>query len=325
MRVFIAVDAFADETQWRFLDRIVDKVADGWHDWQIENPKFIEETGWLDGFGRSWLRELFQKAALAAGYPMQSGFSGKRVLVSSLVHESEAIQPQQAAEYVSTPLAILMENRFSDGGIFLNTVLDVLGPDEMNEQRKIAPNSICYDSPGGNGELPKLVVDYARRAKAKGIPIRAVVFTDSDGTVPGEIQQKARRVQQACEKEGLPCRILRKRTIENYIPDEVLDAWMPYPDYEKRRVVDAVKRLRPEQRDYYPMKKGLQLQNASPTVQALYSGISEADRDELSKGFGRDVIEKLRDFPQALSAEVLRQRDGQGELDCLVKMIADAL
>lgn len=324
MRVVIALDAFADDTQWRFLDQIVYKVVDGWHDWLIEDPKSIEETGWLEGKGRDWLRELFQKAALAAGYPRSSGFHKRQILVSSHGHESEALPPKQAADYVSTPLAVLMENRFTDG-IFLDTVLNLLASDEMNEQRRTAPNSIYYDSPGGNRELPKLVVDYTGRAKAKKIPVRAVVFTDSDGTVPGESQQAALCVRQTCEQEGVSCMILRKRAIENYIPDEVLDACIPNQNYEKRLIVDAVKRLSPEQRDHYSMKKGLKLQGASPSVQALYAGISAADLHELTKGFGRNVIEKLRDFSSAISAEALRQRDGQGELDRLVQMIADEL
>jgi len=322
MMVVIALEAFTDSDQWRFLDRIVDKVADGWHHWLIEDPTAIEKSGWLEG--RGWLREFFQKAALVAGYPVSFDFPRRQIRVSPPNENSEDLSPQQAAEYICTPLAILMENRFTDG-IFLDAVLYVLAPREMNVQRRTAPESIKYDSPGGNGELPKLIRDYAARASAKGIPARAVVFTDSDASVPGEVQLAPHLVREACQKTGLPCWILGKRAIENYIPDEVLDAWLPHPDNEKRRIVDALKRLNPEQRDHYPMKKGLKFEKETPAVQTLFAGIAASDLDGLAKGFGKNVIETLRDYRDVLSAEALRLRDGQGELEQLVKMISDEL
>ncbi|MBI9088458.1 MAG: hypothetical protein JEZ12_04530 [Desulfobacterium sp.] len=319
------MDAYEDASQWRYLDRIVDKIADGWHVWQIEDPDLIEETNWIDGPGRKWLRELFQKAALASCYQTSSVYPRRQVLVSLFSHDPNTLKPEQAAKYVTKPLTILMENRFTDGEIFLNEVLKVLAPDEINEQRRLAPDSILYDSGGGIGELPKLVADYAVRADADGIPRRAVVLTDGDGELPGEVKANAQLVQQACQKEGIPCWTLSKRTIENYIPDEVLDAWMPYSDSGKGKRVAAIKRLNPEQRDHYPMKKGLKLQKAVPDVRAFYSGTSGADMDELSKGLGSDVIEKFREFSSVLSAESLRGRDGNGELDKLIEMIADLL
>ena len=45
MKVFIAMDAYKEAAQWRYIDIIVNKIADGWHIWQIEDPDSIEETG----------------------------------------------------------------------------------------------------------------------------------------------------------------------------------------------------------------------------------------------------------------------------------------
>ncbi|MFK5952328.1 MAG: hypothetical protein QM498_04660 [Desulfobacterium sp.] len=70
---------------------------------------------------------------------------------------------------------------------------------------------------------------------------------------------------------------MSKRTIENYIPDEVFDAWMPYPDSGKGRRAAAIKRLNPEQRDHYPMKKGLKLQKAGAEVENFYSTRGSGD------------------------------------------------
>ena len=319
------MDAYRDASQWRYLDRIVNKVADGWHIWQIEDPDSIEKTGWVEGSGREWIRELFEKAAIASSYPPDDSFPYHLIFVSLQGKKSTELTPEKAAKFLSTPLTILMENRFTDGEIFLNEVLNILGHDKVNEQRVVAPDSICYDSQGGIGELPKLVSDYADRAYADGIPIRVVVFTDSDGDIPGEIKPNVRLVQQACEDKGIMCWTLLKRTIENYIPDEVLDAWKPYPDSDKGRCIAAIKKLNEGQRNHYPMKKGLQIARANHSVQALYRGISDEDMVALSNGLGKDVIKKFQEFRDSLSVEALQRRDGKRELDGLVKIIADAL
>lgn len=325
MKVFITLDTYRDVSQWRYLDKIVNKVADGWHIWQIEDPDSIEKSGWVEGAGREWIRELFKKAAIASSYPPNDSFPYYRVFVSLQEKRTTELTPEKAAKFLSMPLTILMENRFTDGKIFLNEVLNILGHDKMNEQRLVAPDSICYDSQGGIGELPKLVSDYADRAYADGIPIRVVVFTDSDSDIPGEIKHNVRLVQQACEDKGIVCWTLFKRTIENYIPDEVLDLWNPYPDSDKGKCISAIKRLNKEQRNHYPMKKGFDIARANSSVQALYRGIRDEDMVALSKGLGKDVIKKLQEFRDSLSVEALQKRDGEGELDDLVKKIADAL
>ena len=102
------------------------------------------------------------------------------------------------------------------------------------------------------------------------IPLRK---PDGDGDIPGEIKPNVRLVQQACENKGISSWTLLKRTIENYIPDETLDAWIPYPDSEKGKCVAAIKRLDKDQRDHYPMKKGLKIAKAKSSVQALYTDL----------------------------------------------------
>ncbi|MDM8546236.1 hypothetical protein QUF61_07050 [Candidatus Venteria ishoeyi] len=324
MKVTIAEDVVSNPDYWRFLDRIINKIADEWHVWQIDDTEVIEASGWLERTGCEWLQELFNKAAMAADLNAHADFPKQKIIVSTKPL-TDALPPRQAADYVSTPLVILMENRFTDG-LFINSVLDFLAPEAINEQRQNAPGFIYYDSSGGIGELPKLITDYVQQRKSKGIPFRGVVFTDSDAKIPGEIHKNARLVQETCETEDVPCLILSKCTIENYIPDEVLEAWIPStPHYEKRCILEAVKRLKPAQRDHYPMKKGLNLSGASASVHKLYENISEADRIELAKGFGKEVIEKLNNFNNVITAKALRQRDGQGELDYLVELILSEL
>ncbi|MBU0499489.1 MAG: hypothetical protein KJ558_13170 [Gammaproteobacteria bacterium] len=272
MIVCLGSDACADDSQWRYLDTIIGKVEENWHHWEVTEPDVIEESGWLDGRGRQWMRELFQKAALSSSYPRNSIYPRRRLRVTT-GDGPDALPPRKAAELATMPLTILMENRFTDG-IFLDAVVAVLAPEPLRAQLHLAPASIVHDSPGGNGGLPKLITDYADKARAAGLPPRIIVFTDGDGSVPGTMSDDARRVGDACMEAGVPCHVLAKRCIENYIPDAVLEAWLPNENMGKRQVVEAIKRLGPLQRDFYPLKKGLHLDAG---VSTLYENVSAQD------------------------------------------------
>jgi hypothetical protein len=320
MRISIRDEVFQDDTNWRYLDRIISKVADDWHEWDISELAAIEMSGWLSG--RLWLREIFQKAALAASFRSNSHFPKRRVIVS-IKKELGSLGPEAAARFVEKPLVLLMENRFTDG-LFIDTLLDFMAPQGVKQVRERAPNAICYDSPGGNGELPKLIRDYVEKTQQEDIPLRLVVFTDSDGTVPGEISKDALNIKKICDDASIPCMILSKRAIENYIPDEVLNAWLTYSG-GKKSCAEVLMLLNKHQRDHYPMKKGIDWDRALPQVRSLYETVSETDLKELRHGFGGEVINALRDYKHALSAEALSCRDGKGELDYLVTMIAGEL
>jgi hypothetical protein len=320
VRISIRDDVWRDQATWRYLDIIVGTVADEWHEWDVCDPEELEACEWVGG--RPWVAELMKKAALAGSYRSERCFP-KRVVIVSDSGESGALPPQTAARFVVEPLLIMMENRFSDGRL-IDAALTFLAPAIVRKHREIAPKAIRYDSPGGNGELPKLIQEYEAKAREDGMPLRAIVLTDSDAEVPEAVSCDALNVSQACNDAGIQCCILRKRSIENYIPDEVLDAWLPYPGY-LRRTLDALKRLNVEQRDHFPMKKGLKLGAARDVVKSLYQGVSVADQADLEQGFGQDVIHKLDDYADTLSADALRRRDIQGELDHLVEMIANEL
>ncbi len=320
MRVVFCEDAVQDEASWGFLDRIIYKIEDEWHEWEIDNPEIIEQSDWLYGL-RKTLRELFEKAAIVGSYPRTTGPHLRRIVVTLNPQQGEFI-PRQAEKYTAQPLFILMENRFTDG-LFLNTILDVLSPEALTKLIRRTDGAIIeYDSPGGNGELPKLVESYVSKAAKQGIPVRIIVFTDSDGYFPGDCADDARRVADACRAHGISYCILHKRTIENYIPDEVLLAWGQHPN--KKPMIAAFMRLNREQRDYFPMKKGLA--KLDQYEAALYQSVDVNDFKELQRGFlKKNIIELLKPHRAALSAGARRGRDGNGELDGLARMIADEL
>lgn len=320
MRVVFKEDtAASSRDEWRHLDHIVNRIEDGAHEWSIEAPESLEASDWLRD-GRSSLRELFKDAVKKDAYPRRILHS--RSVFVSVNPNSGELSPQQAARYVAKPLCVLVENRFTDGQL-LETALDVLSPEPLQILRKNkTPDFIYCDGPGGNGELLKLIQDYVAKAQEDGIPTRIVVFTDSDGKLPGHVAQKPKEIEAFCKERRVPCLILNKRAIENFIPDEVLN----FCDRKYRSQVAALIHLTKEHRDHFPIKEGIQDFRELPADEAaFYASVSDAEKKSLGQGLGKKVIFLLKNHASNVSVEMLQKRDHNGELNKLVQMITDEL
>ncbi|MBP2227159.1 hypothetical protein J2847_000426 [Azospirillum agricola] len=317
------MDAVASPEVWTYLDRIVHRIEDGAHIWEIYEPDTLEASEWLKA-GRRGFLELFEGAVRRASYP--SGDLHKRRVVVSLDPANGALTPQKAARYVSKPLAVLVENRFTDGKL-LDTALELLAPESLRLLLGSGvPDLILCDGPGGNGELPKLIEEYVALAAADGLPNRIVVFTDSDGRYPGHVSKEAHAIDAVCRKYDIPCCILKKRCIENYIPDEVLSAWAGKADRRAyRAAVSALLRLTTDQRDHAPIKSGLHEEKLLAEEESLYASVDPVQRTAMRQGLGNRVIESLSEQRHVLSADALRCRDQGGDLDHLVQLIVGEL
>ena len=322
MRVVIGRDAADCEECLTKLIAILQKVEVGWHIWEVINPESLEDSMLVNSIRT--LKELHEKATVCSIYPPPEHLHTRRVLVTFNSSETDSLPPDAALNYLTTPLYLLMENRNTDG-TFLDAVLDVLSPPDLKELLGHSPPPLHKDSPGGNGELPKLIDEYISEAEASGHPVRIVVFTDSDARFPGDVQTNPQLVKRRCEETGTPFCLLKKRNIENYIPDEVFDSWCAPPSRTAGRpFVAALKNLSTTQRDYFYLKDGLR-KAKSLEEDSFYDSISEEDKRTLESGFQGEPISLLRSERESLTAEAFRHRDGEGELDGLVRLIGENL
>jgi len=324
MRVCFAADVITDDQHWRYLDEILYGVDDGWHEWEVDDPDALEQSEWLSGTNRSFIRELFEKAAKAGVYP---NTLHKRRYFVSMQSGADSMPPQAAARYFRRPLFVCGENQFTDG-IFLNALLATLSPPELQSfLAQSQGNPIEADHAGGAGELYKRIEWRISESALIGIPFRAIVFTDSDARFPGHEERKPLQIADLCQQHNIDCLVIGKRSIENYIPDEVLRGWANEPGNRAwRELVEIVCRLTAEQRDHLPMKKRLPLQFDTPQETALYASVPTQDLDLLkNRHFDNKIITILETHRQYLTADGLRARDGKGELDSLITMIIEAL
>lgn len=332
MRVRFSPKILDDADVFRHLEQIVYGFEEGRHEWHIDDPDAIEQSLWFQSRPNS-LRVMFEKAAMMPS-PRRSKRLHRAFLLVGVDAPPGSLSPAKAVQFLlRIPLKILMENRFTDG-TFVDAIISVLADPEIR-RLKDELDALAYDSQGGNGELKKLVEAVHAEAMRKGLPLRVVVLTDSDGGRAGQKSRKAGDIEKTCEQFGIRCVVLRKRSIENYVPDEVIREWRDEPAQTTRRPrIDAFLRLVGEQRDHFPVKDGIKKADLELYTSGIgHPKLSEDDYKELQQGLGpkfieilftKDVDGRVRPRP-SLTAEALRRRDGAGELDRIVAYIEELL
>lgn len=288
MRIEIDVSAANDPDAHGRLDRILATIEDRWHVWDTEREPNIEAlkvSTWVRDQGRQGkkLRAMLVDSIGRETWDFQP--HGRRVRVTLQPDGESELSPEDATRLVEEPMVILVENRDSDGA-FLKRVVREL--DKSLDRYWSNPREpIRLDSVGGAGQMPD---EVERRVQRVPYRPRLVAISDSDRKGPGDkASVAARKLQRKCEELGVPCWILAKREAENYLPRILLDERQDAGANHARRV-EAWGRLDDDQKNFFDMKNGLS-QSPSETEEALFGGLTRADRNLLSNGFGPNVYQ----------------------------------
>ena len=311
MRIVIDTSAADDPDAHEWLDRILDRIEDGWHVWDLTDTpdaEAIEATTWAGDPGRQGnrLRALLVAATQRSAWSLAP--HTRRMRVTAHPTAADDIAPEQAYRLANEPLVILVENRESDGA-FVERVVKELDK-SLHGLWRCAGEPIRFDSVGGAGQMPQ---EVERRTGAVPYRPRLVAVIDSDRKGPGDSESgNARRLRETCERHGLPCWVLAKREAENYLP-RILLAARPDAGDEHARKVEAWERLGDDQKDVLDMKRGLR-ETPSAIEENLFDDLPDADREILKSGFGPNVYECWNMWDVREVGNELRTR-GRGDLE----------
>ena len=285
MRIVIDLGAANDPKAHGWLDRILYRVEDGWHVWDLSespDPDVFRNTPWIRSRGvqGEWVCMLLVASIQRDAW---APVHGRRVHVTPHPTGPDELEPEPAFRLADEPLVILVENRNSDGAFVERVVKELDKP--LHDFWKCDGEPIRFDSVGGAGQMRQ---EVERRANAVPYRPRLVAVIDGDRKGPDELESaSARQLREACDKHDLPCWVLAKREAENYLPHILLCA-MPDAGSQHQRRVEPWDRLSDDQKDFFDMKRGLP-DASSPNKQELFDGLPDADRGILSEGFGKNV------------------------------------
>lgn len=320
MRIVIDPRAANDPDAGRWLDRILNRIEDGWHVWDLSesDPGDFRATAWIRVRGAQGdrVRELFVASVQRGAWTRTP--HGRRVRVTPHPDGPDELAPEQACRLADEPLVILIENRFSDGAFVERVVKELDRSLRALWGREGEP--VRFDSTGGVGEMQRVV--EARTDRAPHRP-RLVAVIDSDRKGPSDTESHAaRNLHRACEERGLSCWVLAKREAENYLPHVLLGA-KPSAGAGHDRLLEAWDRLDDDQKDFFDVKCGLP-DDPSEVERDLFDGLSDADREILAEGFGPKVHECWNQWHVHDVKDELLAR-GRGDLERGIELIRKEL
>ena len=311
VRIEVDVSAANDPEAHKWLDRILHKVDDGWHvlDTAGEpDPETIKATTWARDKGRQGRRVREMLVASIQREAWTSAPHERRVRVTAEPQNADELTPEHAAMLSEEPLAILVENRFSDGAFLKRVVTELDKPLHKYCRKRGEP--VLTDGLGGKGQM---AAEVERRTQGKRYRPRLVVIVDSDRKGPAdEASNEAQALRRKCEGLGVPCWVLAKREAENYLPGALLAQWQGAGEDRARRV-DAWRRLNDDQKNFFDMNNGLP-EAPSEIEEALFDNLSPGDRTILSNGFGQNVYRCWNVWTVPSPKHELLTR-GQGDLE----------
>jgi hypothetical protein len=312
------------------LDELLTRVEDEVHEVEISDADLLEDSAWFASC-RQTRKEILKSVAQTTLY-RPARISGPHLRTVQVADE-ESVKVAKHLAY--TPLHVIVENFSSDGALLKYAISIFASPQVqrlcVGPGAAVTPPAIQIESPGGHGDVPKLLEKRLDEAAARGITPRVVVVTDSDSEWVGDVKSHAQELRDNCAVVGVPCPPLNKRTAENYIPDAIWKAWAAeHP--RAATAIDALCRLSSPQRDHVNISKtnSPPWDSSKPPVHALFANVSADDEALLKaanlKGRGSVAIAYiLEKYASASDSVNVLTRDHECELQAVVRRITDEL
>jgi len=333
MRFVVLASALdGDDSVLDLIDRLVDRLADQVHLVEVPDADLLQESSWYRS-ARPTRRKVLTSAV--ANPPKKQSSRGPHL---KTVQVADADSARNADRLAHTPLVVLVEDRESDG-VLLEILVEELGWPALRElwdqSQQVTPGAVEIDTAGGIDAIPQRIVRSAEDATREQQSPRLFVICDSDARWPGDTEglreTKINRVLDTCEEYDVPHHVWRKRSAENYIPDEVFETVRDDPDGQgDAHRFNALLRRKRKQRDHFPVKDGLKPKERKNAIEAeLYDHSEEVDLRLLEKrlfpGRKRPLLKLQREYRSSFTAEGLRRRDGADEIDEVLRAIAEEL
>ncbi|ATB29436.1 hypothetical protein [Melittangium boletus] len=180
------------------------------------------------------------------------------------------------------------------------------------------------------GGLPNLELTLGQELRVRERRLRLFAMIDSDARKRGEPSLKSRDVARTCGRAKVAHHQLKRRAIENYLPEPALEQWLKRKHAREFDTawlprLKAFRALSDEQRHHYNMRAGLKKDRDGTGLADIFETLVTHKPDDarhLEEGFG----EVAESFHEDSIPEAWRIKDGQSDelMDLFEKMLRAA-
>jgi hypothetical protein len=295
------------------LNHLIVRADEAEHEVDLHDADLLDASAWFADARpreRTRLLDLQLRSQAAVWQPRSAPVARPTYTVTSVDAAARALR------IARTSLRVLVENELRDGAL-IDAAVRLLASDPLRRLwlRPPVPPVFEVRNAGGAGEVPGLLMAWRQAAVEAELPLRVVVFVDSDRNAPEVAASgKAQRAESAATSVGATCLVASKRSAENYLPDEHWAAERARdprnPAYKQG--IDELLEMTTDDRDFVDMgeaKKGRK------QVAAQY----DAERPYHLTVFRDRVVASENDSTaRETMADDLRKRDHAGDLSTLL-------
>ena len=225
-------------------------------DEELLNSKFFKR---LDYDDQSSLIEYYDNLIRNQTSISDIFLKSKYKICSTFTESKNIFTIDEAIRYFIQPLSVVLENSKNDA-CFMNTIFKHFA-DDTKIKTHLENNWIQFENAGGCDNIKNFL--EGKKQSFNSLPksdkskyLRCFVLMDSDKlhpTQPLEVNKKS--TLQFLVDNSISRHILRKRSIENYVPIEAIETLKTNANYSPW--VDAYKSLSETQKDYFSVENGL--------------------------------------------------------------------
>jgi hypothetical protein len=308
---------------------------------EIDND-LINSKGFkrLDYDDRLLLQENYN--SFVTNQTIQSNISSSSTyfITTEIKEDKNKFTIDEAIRFFIQPLSIVLENSKNDA-YFINAIFKCFATD-TRIQSHLNHNWIQFENAGGCDNIINFI--EGKKQSFNSLPkadkskyLRCFVLMDSDKLHPSDkLKENKLKTFRFLVKDTISRHILRKRSIENYVPIRaILSTGDRY-----RAWTDSFDRLSDSQKDYFSIEKGLcgldENQQPKKTKEQINSGTNSLFDDLMvepiignklvsglkHQGYGgfKENFPKLFELP-IVNKDSLKERANSDELENIVNKI----
>lgn len=202
------------------LRRLFEQAALGRHAIDVSDPGTVISSDFFQRSVAANAREEWIEIVRRSGPDHFRGPS-KFVAVDSPGSGAESpisVVPRALlGDWAERPLRIVLEN--ARDAVLVRLAERLAGLDALAEA--IRHDWLVCDGRGGTGEVLRTIRDSPQGT-------RILVIVDSDRDAPGASpSQMIQLVEEECVRRGFPVHVLKRREVENYVPESIWDIVVP--------------------------------------------------------------------------------------------------